>query len=341
MHRAASLLAAVSAFTAFSFVCPPVNGRQGTPIADLSELSAVVDHPLVPLASVPSKVFVGEESDPETGKPIAVRVEETVQPANAQIAGAAVSVVDVNDYHDGTLVKTTADYFAQGPDGTVYYLGERVDEYENGNVVGHEGAWLVGESSNQPGLFMPADPAIGDSFQQEQVPGIAEERSTVIASDQIVSTAAGRFAHCIVTRDADLPDGPVERKTYCPGVGLVREKFPGGHIELMNYAGPNAADSEVEVPPGAIDEGQDLLSGAAITLEESVAAAQAAVPGKVGEVDMKVADSGILFVVDVGSNEVSVDAETGEVLSVDPADESGSSTNEDSSADDALVSDGS
>jgi hypothetical protein len=48
-------------------------------------------------------------------------------------------------------------------------------------------------------------------------------------------TASGTFADCIQTEDLELLDGTTEQKYYCPGVGLVREEFPGGHIELLDF----------------------------------------------------------------------------------------------------------
>jgi hypothetical protein len=205
---------------------------EGMPTHRLADLSAAVDHPLVPLASVPSKTFTGEEIDPETGEKIALLIEETVLTQSEQVSGVPVTIVKVDDYYNGELSKTTEDYFAQAPDGTVYYLGERVDEFQDGQVVGHEGAWLAEPNGNPPGLFMPASPTVGQTFNQEQIPGVAEAQSKVVAIDQTVASAGGTFTGCIQTEDRELLEEVVEQKTYCPGVGLVREEFPGGHIEL-------------------------------------------------------------------------------------------------------------
>ena len=205
------------------------------PAHRLADLSAAVDHPLVPLASVPAKTFTGEEIDPETGEKIALRIEETVLTRPEQVAGVPVTVLKVDDYHNGELVKTTEDYFAQAPDGTVYYLGERVDELRDGQIVGHEGAWLAEPNGNPPGLFMPTAPTAGNTFNQEQIPGVAEAQSKVIAVDQTVTSASGTFVGCIQTEDLELLDGTTEQKYYCPGVGLVREEFPGGHIDLLTF----------------------------------------------------------------------------------------------------------
>jgi hypothetical protein len=208
---------------------------EGMPAHRLADLSAPVDHPLVPLASVPSKTFTGEEIDSETGEKIELRIVETVLTQSELVAGVPVTVVKVDDYYNGTLGKTTEDYFAQAPDGTVYYLGERVDEFEDGQVVGHEGAWLAEPNGNPPGVFMPAAPTIGETFHQEQIPGVAEAQAEVIAVNQTVTSASGTFTGCVQTEDRDLLDEVIEQKYYCPDVGLVREEFPGGHIDLLAF----------------------------------------------------------------------------------------------------------
>jgi hypothetical protein len=208
---------------------------EGMPTHRLADLSAAVDHPLVPLASVPSKTFTGEELDEETGEKIALRIEETVLTQSELVAGVPVTVVKVDDYYNGKLGKTTEDYFAQAPDGTVYYLGERVDEFKNGQVVGHEGAWLTEPNGSPPGLFMPPSPTVGQTFNQEQIPGVAEAQSKVVAVDQTVTSASGTYTGCIQTEDRELLEVVIEKKYYCPGVGLVREEFPGGHIDLLEF----------------------------------------------------------------------------------------------------------
>ena len=83
----------------------------------------------------------------------------------------------MREFEDGELVERTADYFAQDGKGRVWYFGERVDDIENGKVVGHEGQWLAGKNGAKPGLFMPAKPRVGQVFEQERAPGVAEDRS--------------------------------------------------------------------------------------------------------------------------------------------------------------------
>ncbi|MGH3035102.1 MAG: hypothetical protein ACRDON_11210 [Gaiellaceae bacterium] len=202
---------------------------------DPADFSPEVDHPLVPLTSVRLTVFEGSERDPETGETIEIRIESRVLEKTDRVAGVEVAVVEVKDYEDDELVERTLDYYAQHADGSVWYLGERVDDYEEGEIVGHEGQWLAGEGDAKPGLFMPAEPEVGDAFEQERAPGIAEDRSTVLEVGLQVTAPAGEFSDCVKTEDFAPLDNLTEFKYYCHGVGLVREEPEGGIIELVRY----------------------------------------------------------------------------------------------------------
>jgi len=240
MKRYAVLLAGL-ALTALLAACggggdkAPSNG--GSPPAGINpaDFQANVDNSFFPLIPGAAWVYEGEEVDPDTGETTKKRTESTVLSETDVVAGVEVTVVEVKDFDDGELVERTLDYYAQHNNGTVYYLGERVDDYEGGEVVGHTGQWLAGEGDNQPGIFMPADPQVGAEFEQERAPGIAEDQSKVIAVDQTVTTPAGNFSGCIQTEDFDPLGNVTEFKFYCRDVGLVREEPPGGFLDLISY----------------------------------------------------------------------------------------------------------
>lgn len=191
--------------------------------------TAKVDHRLVPLTTVRRTVFRGREGDTR------VRVVSNVLGRTRRVAGVRVAIVKVREFEDGELVERTADFFAQDGRGRVWYFGERVDDIENGKVVGHEGQWLAGRNGAKPGLFMPARPRVGQVFEQERAPGVAEDRSKVLAAGLDVRTPAGMFDDCIKTRDFAPLDRATEFKFYCAGVGLVREKPADGRVELVRY----------------------------------------------------------------------------------------------------------
>jgi len=81
-------------------------------------------------------------------------------------------------YADGQLAEIAYDYFAQADDGGVYYLGEDVSNFEEGQVVNHEGSWLTGVDGAPPGPIMPAQPAIGMVFNPENLPGLVFEQAS-------------------------------------------------------------------------------------------------------------------------------------------------------------------
>jgi hypothetical protein len=215
---------------------PPVaNAQEATPAVDLSRLSPIVTNPFFPLASLRSTVLEGEEVDPESGETFQTRVALTVLPVTTTVAGVEVTVAEVKEYEDGELVERTLDYYAQDADGTVYYLGEQVDMYEAGTVIGHQGTWLAGQGENQPGVYMPADPEVGQVFEQERAPGVAEDRSTVLAVEQAIVTPAGELSGCLRVEDLAPIEGGTGEKYYCPGVGIAREAFEGGSLELVAF----------------------------------------------------------------------------------------------------------
>jgi hypothetical protein len=200
---------------------------------DVTELSPVIDNPYVPFASVRRAVYEGDTLEPESKETIKVRIECTVRDEPETVAGVKVTVVEVSEFEAGELVEKTTDYYAQHRSGVVHYIGERVDDYEDGKPSGHEGQWLAGENGARTGIVMPSAPKVGDVFEQERAPGVAEDRSTVHATGLAVTVPAGMFKDCIEIRDFDPIEKSTHRKVYCRGAGLVREVYGrGGSVEL-------------------------------------------------------------------------------------------------------------
>jgi hypothetical protein len=203
---------------------------------DPGDFSSDVDHRFFPLASVGKTTYEGSEKDPDTGETIETRVESRVLDETDVIAGVEATVVDVKEYEDDELVEHTLDYYAQRSDGAVLYLGEKVDNYEDGKIKDHEGQWYAGQGNAKPGLFLPPDPKVGDEFEQERAPGVAEDRSTVVELGVKVKTPAGEFTDCMKTKDVSPLSGGSEFKFYCPDVGLVREEAKAGEANLVEYS---------------------------------------------------------------------------------------------------------
>jgi uncharacterized membrane protein YkoI len=72
--------------------------------------------------------------------------------------------------------------------------------------------------------------------------------------------------------------------------------------------------------PGALDDGKGLLPQTTISLSTAVATAQAAATGALGQVDLERSHGTIVYTVDIGGNEVHVDAGSGKVVAISPRD---------------------
>jgi hypothetical protein len=152
-------------------------------------------------------------------------------------------VLRETNFEDGALVEDTENYFAEADDGTVYYFGEIVNEYEDGVLAGHGGSWVVGtpgggdppgtQSTANPGLFMPFNPEVGDEFMPENVPDGPQELDRVLRTGLRVRTGAGTFEGCIEVLETNVADGDTERKWYAPGVGVLNGKTAGESFRLQ------------------------------------------------------------------------------------------------------------
>jgi hypothetical protein len=131
-------------------------------------------------------------------------------------------VLEDREFQNGELEEVALDYIAEGDDGAVYYLGEDVDEYKDGKVVGHSGAWLYGVQTKKLGVLMPAERKVGAKFKPEDVPHITWEEDEVVSLSESVAVPAGTYKGCLKIKEK-LSDGKTEYKYYAAGVGCVKE----------------------------------------------------------------------------------------------------------------------
>jgi uncharacterized membrane protein YkoI len=72
--------------------------------------------------------------------------------------------------------------------------------------------------------------------------------------------------------------------------------------------------------PGALDDGKELQSQAAISLSAAVATVQHSATGALGQVDLERYHGAIVYMVDIGDQEVRIDAASGRVVAITPRD---------------------
>lgn len=143
------------------------------------------------------------------------------------------AVIEDRAIEDGELVERTLDYFAQGDGGTVYYLGEHVDNYRNGKVVNHHGTWLYGKQTDTMGVGMPARPRVGSRWRHEDVPGVTTESDKVVAILPKVTVRGTTYRDVLKVRERIEPEDETEIKLYAPKFGNISERPPEGRVELV------------------------------------------------------------------------------------------------------------
>jgi hypothetical protein len=145
------------------------------PEIDPSNFVKEVDNPYFPLE--PGTTWVYEGKTPEGTE----RVEDTILRETKRVMGVECVVLRDRVWLNGELIEDTVDWHAQDKEGNVWYFGEYTKEYENGKVVSTEGSFEAGKDGALPGIIMPADPKVGDSYRQEYYKGEAEDMAEVIS----------------------------------------------------------------------------------------------------------------------------------------------------------------
>jgi len=142
-----------------------------------------------------------------------------------EIDGIITRVVEERESVNGELVEVSRNFFAFCQDySSIFYFGEDVDIYKDGQVVSHDGAWRAGENGNRAGLMMPGQVLLGASYYQEIAPKIAMDRARIIATDGTLETPMGKFQNCLVTEETTpLEPNAKEEKIYAPIIGLIKD----------------------------------------------------------------------------------------------------------------------
>ena len=171
----------------------------------------------------PERQLVYEGEDEELFITVLEETERIRLPIGGRQRTVRTAVVEEREFHDGGLAEISRNFFALCDETSdLYYFGEEVDIYEDGEIVSHEGAWRAGENGARPGILMPGTFLLGSRYFQEVAPGVALDRAEHTAEGLEIETEAGSFHDCVeVTETTPLDPGSESVKIYCPGVGLV------------------------------------------------------------------------------------------------------------------------
>ena len=146
-----------------------------------------------------------------------------------------VVTVEVRDqvYEFGVLTEDTLDWYAQDDQGNVWYFGEFATQYPAGT---HTGSWTAGVAGAQPGYIMEASPQVGDSYCQENAPGVAQDAADVLSLSGTWTGPYGSFTNVLETKDYSLIEPHSEHKWYARGVGMLEAvALNGGSEDIKLY----------------------------------------------------------------------------------------------------------
>jgi hypothetical protein len=169
----------------------------------------------------------------EDGKKVQLTI--TVLNETKTIDGVETRIVEEREKSiaDDKLIEISRNYFAIGKKtNSVYYFGEEVDMYKNGQVASHEGSWQSGIKGARFGVAMPGIALVGSRYYQEVAPGIAMDRAEHVSMTERVESPAGSFKNCLRVRESTpLESSSKDFKIYADGVGLVEDN----ELKLIKY----------------------------------------------------------------------------------------------------------
>ena len=217
--------------------CAPEGKRVDRTRPSFSDPTGVTN-PLFPVSRQESVLMLGRVD----GKPF--RTEVTLLPDTRIIEwqGQKVEtlVSQYTAYLDGRIHEVAYDYYAQADDGSVWYFGEDVFNFEDGLIHDTHGTWIAGKDG-PAAMIMPSDPKVGDVYRPENIPGFVFEEVTVKSVDKRLEGPLGPIEGGLVIEEFHM-DGTTEDKSFAPGYGEFYTAG-GGDVEALALAVPTDARS--------------------------------------------------------------------------------------------------
>lgn len=159
-------------------------------------------------------------------------------------------------YLKGHLHEATDDWFAAAKDGTSWYFGEEVKNYENfkgdvprrSELTSVDGSFKHGRDGDKGGIILPATPTVGQIYREEFSLANAEDLAEVLSTsyaygaggelDEFVPAALAQrmcaAGDCVVTKNYSLLEpGVLTRKYYARDLGFFLETIVGEGIDVQ------------------------------------------------------------------------------------------------------------
>lgn len=172
------------------------------------------------------------------------------------------------------------------------------------------------------------DEDAGDSGS-EAAPGELSEGQDLLPQatvtlDQAVATAQGTAIGSLGSVELKQRDGALVFEVSIGDQDVLIDATSGAVVgqesSQDNQHENECDDDETTVAAGTLDDGADLLPKANISVDEAISVGQTAAAGDIGEIDLEYFEGTLVFNVDVGDQDVKVDARDGSVLGIESED---------------------
>jgi hypothetical protein len=187
-----------------------------------------IDNEWLPMKPGNRTVYEGTIVDEDNEK-LSFRIEFIVTDLTKEIGGVHTVVVWIVDYEDGELVEKEIAFYAQDDEGTVWYLGEHPEEYEDGKFITAP-TWIHGYQDARAGIMMFAEPKMGSpSFSEGWGPAVDFKDRGIVAQTGIENCVPlDCYQDVVVIEEYTLvePDA-FQTKFYARGVGNIRVGWRG------------------------------------------------------------------------------------------------------------------
>jgi len=214
-----------------------VGAQESSVEIDPTNFVDVIDNPYFP--RIPGMRWVYESQTSEGVE----RVELEVLTETREVMGVQTTVMRDTVTLEGEVVEDTYDYFAQDSDGNVWYFGEAVSNFENGQLNDTEGSWEAGVDGAVPGIVMFGDVAahVGETYQQEVYVGVAEDAAILLSNSAVLTIPYGSFEEVVMTYDFTLLDPESQEvKFLAAGIGEIKSVslLTGEQTFLVDFSSP-------------------------------------------------------------------------------------------------------
>jgi hypothetical protein len=101
--------------------------------------------------------------------------------------------------------------------------------------VSTEGSWEAGVDGARAGIFMSAQPMVGQVYKQEDAKNVAEDCSKIVDLNASVRTPFVSSNEALKTEEYSLLEPDVlDNKYYVKDIGLVREQTIQGGSDTLS-----------------------------------------------------------------------------------------------------------